>query len=186
MRSSIRGIAFLDRDGTLIETDVEGGKPIAINDVSRVQLVPGVRNGCAELRDHGFLLVMVTNQPDVARGVVSRETVQVVNEEIRGELDLDMVLACLHDDSDHCPCRKPAAGMLFEAAERTHMKLGLESVIFGDRWKDIEAGRRAGVSSVLFEGCYVETTECHPSFKCSVFENGVAWAVENMERRLSK
>ena len=186
MKSPIEPIAFLDRDGTLIYTETRGDVPAAINDVARMSLLPGVPEGCRRLKENGFRLVMVTNQPDVARGLVGQTEVEEINESLKRLLSLDLVLACFHDDMHNCDCRKPEPGMLLEGFARLGGDPGPSSVILGDRWKDVEAGRRAGISTVLLDGCYFERRECFPSFRCSDFEDGVTWAIENRESRFGK
>jgi D-glycero-D-manno-heptose 1,7-bisphosphate phosphatase len=134
---------------------VRGGRPFPPRDVQEVEILPGVVEACQTLRDAGFLLIVVTNQPDVARGTMTLEHVAAVHARLNDKLPLDAVLVCVHDDHDRCRCRKPAPGLLLEAGERFHVALE-ESVMIGDRWRDIEAGRRAGCRTVFVDGGYSE------------------------------
>lgn len=112
---------------------------------------------CRELRDAGFLLVVVTNQPDVARGLLPAGELAVMQAALRAQVPLDDVRVCPHDDDDGCTCRKPQPGMLLGAAA----ELGIDvaaSYMVGDRWKDIEAGRRAGCRTVLVDLGWRERT----------------------------
>src|SRR5207247_2607324 len=79
-------------------------------------LTANAADACARLRGAGFLLVVVTNQPDVARGSQTREMVDAINAKVQEFLELDDVRVCFHDDADRCACRKPAPGMLLTAA----------------------------------------------------------------------
>jgi D-glycero-D-manno-heptose 1,7-bisphosphate phosphatase len=147
---------FLDRDGVLNRVVLRGGKPYPPPSPREVEIPPDAPAALAALRAAGLLLVCVTNQPDVARGTQRRETVEAINETVRAALRLDDVLVCFHDDADDCGCRKPRPGLLVEAAARHGIDLG-SSFMIGDRWKDIEAGRRAGCAAILIDGGYAET-----------------------------
>ena len=103
----------------------------------------------------GFRLVMVTNQPDIARGRVGSDEVARQNSAVQCELGLDDVRMCPHDDADRCACRKPAAGMLLDAARDAGIDLAA-SIMVGDRWRDIEAGRGAGTRTVFIDHGYGE------------------------------
>jgi D-glycero-D-manno-heptose 1,7-bisphosphate phosphatase len=159
-----RRAVFLDRDGVLIE------------DQSRPDLLPGVAEALDSLRPH-FLLVMVTNQPDVARGKVSREDVETVNVKLKEQLQLDDVRACYHDDGQ-CFCRKPAPGMLLTAAKDLNINLA-ESYMIGDRWKDMEAGNRAGCKTVLIDRNYSEKT-CASDFPTNSMAGAAAIILKNL------
>jgi D-glycero-D-manno-heptose 1,7-bisphosphate phosphatase len=156
-----RRAVFLDRDGVLNEAVVENGQPRPPAVIEDVALCEGVREACQLMRQAGLLLIVVTNQPDIARGTTSRATVDAVNEHLRRELALDAVFVCPHDDADRCGCRKPAPGLLLAAAERFGIDLA-RSTIVGDRWRDIEAGARAGVRTVWVRAKYRERTPDAP------------------------
>jgi D-glycero-D-manno-heptose 1,7-bisphosphate phosphatase len=97
----------------------------------------------------------VTNQPDIARGTETIKGVQALNDAVAAEVPIDDFVICPHDDVDRCSCRKPLPGMLLDAAAR----LGLDvehSFMVGDRWRDVEAGRRAGCTTVFVDRGYTE------------------------------
>ena len=144
---------FLDRDGVVNDTLLEGGEPHPPSSRADVVIPDDVRPAIATLRDAGFKLIIVTNQPDVARGRITLAAVDEINQYLSGTLGLDGVYACVHDGPDGCECRKPRPGMLVRAARE--LKLDLEtSWLIGDRWVDIAAARAAGVRSVLLERSY--------------------------------
>jgi len=149
---------FLDRDGVLVGSRVVDGVPHPEADP---QVLAGVADACAALRRAGFRLVMVTNQPDIARGAVAAAEVDRVNERLRVELGLDDIRMCPHDDPDGCDCRKPAPGMLVAAARDAGIDLAA-SVMVGDRAKDVEAGRRAGTRTVFVDRHHGETSSGGP------------------------
>jgi D-glycero-D-manno-heptose 1,7-bisphosphate phosphatase len=150
-----RRAVFLDRDGVLIQAVVRNGKPFPPPDCEAMEIIPGVVEACSSLRKAGFLLVVVTNQPDVARGGLDPQVLSAMHEALLTRIPIDAVLFCPHDDDDRCSCRKPAPGLLLEAARRFDIVLA-DSVMVGDRWRDIEAGRRAGCRTVLVDGGYNE------------------------------
>ena len=150
-----RRAVFLDRDGVLNQAVVRERKPYPPSAVEHLELLPGVPAALERLRRRGFLLLVVTNQPDVARGDQSRATVDALNTALARRLPLDDVLVCFHDDADACDCRKPLPGLLLRGARRYGIELGT-SFLVGDRWRDIEAGRRAGVRTVFIDYQYNE------------------------------
>jgi D-glycero-D-manno-heptose 1,7-bisphosphate phosphatase len=150
-----RAAVFLDRDGVVNEAIVRDGRPLPPPTVDDVVIPAGVREACRLLSDAGLLLVLVTNQPDVARGTTSRQTVDDINAYLADELGLDAVYVCPHDDANGCGCRKPQPGLLLDAGADLGVDL-TRSLMVGDRWRDIEAGRRAGVTTVWLRRAYRE------------------------------
>ncbi len=139
---------FLDRDGVLNQTIWRSGKPRAPYTLNEFSLFPGVKEATLLLKELDYLLVVVTNQPDVARGWVTREAVDAVNQKIFELLPIDSLKACFHTEKDDCSCRKPRPGMLVEATREWGINPAL-SFMIGDRDSDIEAGKNAGCSTIL-------------------------------------
>jgi D-glycero-D-manno-heptose 1,7-bisphosphate phosphatase len=146
---------FLDRDGVLNRAVIRGGQPFPPSTVDTVEVIPGSVEACAALHGAGAFLYCVTNQPDVARGTARRQDIEAINDHLQRELGLDEVVACYHDDADNCDCRKPKPGMLLDLAARHAIDLP-RAVMVGDRWRDIEAGIRAGCRTVLIGQGYAE------------------------------
>jgi len=150
-----RRAVFLDRDGVLNVAPVRNGKPLSPNSLDELELLPGVREACAALKRAGFLLVVATNQPDIARRKIERAQVEAMNNYLKDELGIDDVAMCPHDDADGCLCRKPKPGLLLDAAR--HLGIDLtKSFMVGDRWRDVEAGRGAGCRTVFIDYGYDE------------------------------
>jgi D-glycero-D-manno-heptose 1,7-bisphosphate phosphatase len=150
-----RAAVFLDRDGVLNEVELRNGTPHPPAGVEQLRLLPGVVEACHRLRELGFVLVVVTNQPDIARGKQTRDEVDRIHDVLRRRLPLDEIVICSHDDIDDCRCRKPRPGMILDAAARLDLDLA-ESVCIGDRWRDVEAGKRAGVTAIFVDRGYGE------------------------------
>lgn len=151
----MRRAVFLDRDGVINRAIVHGGRPFPPASLRDLEFLPGVAEAIEALRQADFRLIVVTNQPDVATGLQRRETVEAIHAQLRANLPIDDIKVCYHADQDGCPCRKPKPGLLFEAAKQWSLDL-TRSVMVGDRWRDIEAGRAAGCKTVLVRGGYAE------------------------------
>jgi D-glycero-D-manno-heptose 1,7-bisphosphate phosphatase len=155
---------FLDRDGVINRTWVRDGVPYPPMQLSEVEILPGVPEALALLADRGFKTIVVTNQPDVARGSQTQEGVDVINRDLSMRLRLDAVFVCMHDTGDGCGCRKPKPGMLLDAA-RTHDIDLARSFMVGDRWSDIVAGHAAGCLTFLVNAPYSQRERCAPDFE---------------------
>ncbi|HEY8547880.1 MAG TPA: HAD family hydrolase [Acidimicrobiales bacterium] len=153
--SAGRRAVFLDRDGVLNRAFVRDGRPHPPARVDDLEVLPGVAAAVERLREAGFATVVVTNQPDIARGTATRAGVDAIHRALRSVVPVDDVLVCPHDDADGCGCRKPRPGLLVEAARRRGLDLAA-SVMVGDRWRDVEAGRRAGCRTVFVDRGYDE------------------------------
>jgi D-glycero-D-manno-heptose 1,7-bisphosphate phosphatase len=146
---------FLDRDGVINRAIVREGKPYPPKDLSELEVLPGVPEALAALKQANYKLIVVTNQPDVARGTVKKEVVEGINQHLNAALPLDEFRTCYHDDHEACDCRKPAPGALLAAAAEYSIDLN-SSYMVGDRWRDIEAGQRAGCKTVFIDYGYSE------------------------------
>ena len=161
MKGEMRRAVFLDRDGVLNRAVVREGKPYPPAGLGELQILPDAARALETLKAAGLLLIGVTNQPDVARGTQRREAVEAINAALLTALPLHEILVCYHDDRDGCECRKPRPGLLVQAAARHAIDLP-SSFMVGDRWSDIETGRRAGCATVLLDHGYAETGPGRP------------------------
>lgn len=146
---------FFDRDGVLNRAIVRDGRPYPPASVDELQVMPGAGDILKELQAAGFLLIGVTNQPDVARGQVQQVTVEKINQELMKSLPLEDIRVCYHDDKDNCACRKPLPGLLLEAGKKYDVDF-TGSYMIGDRWRDMEAGRQAGCRTIFIDYGYTE------------------------------
>lgn len=168
---SLRRAVFLDRDGVLNRAILQDdGKTHPPASPGELEILPGAGEACAVLHQADFLLIVVTNQPDVARGTQSREVVEAINEALREQVHVDDIRVCYHDDQDNCLCRKPRPGLLLESARDWKIDL-IASFMVGDRWKDIEAGRRAGCRTFFVDHELADVGRSRPDFRvASLFE----------------
>jgi D-glycero-D-manno-heptose 1,7-bisphosphate phosphatase len=164
--AALRRAVFLDRDGTLIAATVREGRPYPPQNVQDLTILPGVPEALARLREAGFELVVVTNQPDVARGRQTREIVEAINALMGDALGLTDIRVCWHDDPDDCACRKPRPGLIVDAARDGGVDLAASFVV-GDRWRDVAAGQAAGCRTVLID-CGYDEAPCPAPPDCQV------------------
>jgi D-glycero-D-manno-heptose 1,7-bisphosphate phosphatase len=157
---TINKAIFLDRDGVINEVVYHEGipKPSSPWNLEEFIFVPNLKNPLDVLKQEGYYLFIISNQPDIARGHIQSGTTDKINEQIYAQLPIDEIMVCPHDDGDQCDCRKPKPGMIKDLAKKYHIDL-TQSYLIGDGWKDIEAGREAGVRSILVKKEYNKTVE---------------------------
>jgi D-glycero-D-manno-heptose 1,7-bisphosphate phosphatase len=168
---------FLDRDGVINRAIVRDGRPYAPTRVEDLEVLPGVHEALARLKAAGFALIVITNQPEVARGSLTVQTLQTMIDHLSARLPLDEFRVCCHDDADGCECRKPKAGLL----TRSPLYDLSRSVVVGDRWRDIEAGRRAGCrAAVLIDYGYDEGHTTEPDVRLRSLSEAADWILSTM------
>lgn len=141
---------FLDRDGVLTAHVRRGGRAVAPASLADFRILPGSADAVSRLKEAGFVVIVVTNQPDVGAGTTERAAVEAMHEELRRLMPIDDIKVCYHVDADNCGCRKPKAGMLLDSARERRIDLAA-SYMVGDRWRDTEAGRAAGCLTIDVE-----------------------------------
>jgi len=170
---------FLDRDGVISRPEVRAGKPYPPARLEDLEVLPGVSDALHRLHEAGFRLVVVTNQPDVARGTQRREVVAAMHARLAALLPIDDFRACEHDDGDRCACRKPEPGLLVEAARQAEVDLSA-SFMVGDRWRDIEAGRRAGCRTIFIDYGYDEQRPDAPDATVQSLPEAAEWILSQV------
>jgi D-glycero-D-manno-heptose 1,7-bisphosphate phosphatase len=163
---------FLDRDGVLNDAVVRDGKPYPPSSLDELVIAADALDALRRLKAARYRLVVVTNQPDVARGTQRREVVEAINAALTAALPLDEVRVCYHDDRAACACRKPAPGLLLQPPAHDMPR----SVMIGDRWRDVEAAARAGVgASVLIDRAYREAMTVEPNVRVRTLGAAADW-----------
>lgn len=159
----MRRAVFLDRDGVINKAIVRDGKPYPPATLDELEILPGVSEALEKLHAANYLLIVVTNQPDVARGTASKEDVEQMNAYLGSKLLIDEFRTCYHDSGDGCNCRKPLPGALLDAARDHQIDLS-KSFMVGDRWRDVEAGIAAGCKTFFINYRYNEQQPEVPDF----------------------
>jgi D-glycero-D-manno-heptose 1,7-bisphosphate phosphatase len=172
----------LDRDGVINKSVVLRGVPHPPATLDEFELLDGVVESVERVRRAGFAVVVVTNQPDVARGRQERAVVETMHDVVRRALAPDAIMVCYHDDAEGCECRKPAPGMLLQSARDLGLDLSC-SFMVGDRWRDIEAGRRAGCRTVYVDTRYAERQPDEPEAVVTDLPEAVTWILETTARK---
>jgi D-glycero-D-manno-heptose 1,7-bisphosphate phosphatase len=134
---------FLDRDGVISANVLRDGRPVAPTSMADFRILPGVEEATRRLKELGFVLIVVTNQPDISTGRNSMATLDRMHEEMRRRLPIDEIKVCVHVDADRCDCRKPKPGMLLDVLHR-YGTSAAEVPVVGDTLRDLQAADAAG------------------------------------------
>jgi D-glycero-D-manno-heptose 1,7-bisphosphate phosphatase len=143
---------FLDSDGVLNRAIMKDGKPLAPTSVNELDIPANIKPNLDKLKAAGYLLICVTNKPDVERGLMTQEDVDDIFTKMRSELPLDDIFICYHENAN---CYKPKPGLLLDAAKKYDIDLA-QSYMIGDRWRDVGAGYNAGCKTVWIDLGYNE------------------------------
>jgi D-glycero-D-manno-heptose 1,7-bisphosphate phosphatase len=146
---------FLDRDGVINRALVRNRKPYAPRHLGEFRLLPGAAEAAAQLKSVGFLIVVVTNQPDVGHGLTTPQALEAMHARLRARVPLDAILVCPHRQDAGCACRKPKPGLICQATTDFGIDVS-RSYLVGDRSNDIVAGRAAGLYTVFLDRGYAE------------------------------
>ena len=173
--SALRPAVFLDRDGTLNVQTLRDGKPVAPRRVEDFSLFPGVTTACADLARAGYALVVATNQPDIGRGDLKVADLEAMHAKLLGlipEIErIEIATAAADEPIDRR--RKPQPGMLLDAAATLGLDLA-RSWMIGDRWRDVDCGKNAGVRTVFIDFGYDEKLRAVPDFRVTSFVEAAA------------
>ena len=176
LRGDRKPCVFLDRDGVLNLPLIGDGRPHPPRHLEEFKLYADALNGCERLKQAGFLLVVVSNQPDVGRGTQSRAIVDAMNDRLAALIPvLDRIETCFHGGTDFhqpCLCRKPKPGMLHRAAEMMLIDLP-NSYLIGDRWRDVDCARAAECRAIFIDRGYSETLRLLPDVTVASFDAAV-------------
>ena len=167
---------FLDRDGVINRAVVRNRKPYPPNTLQDLEILPDVPEALNLLKESGFLLIVVTNQPDVGRGTQKQETGEEMHLFLKEQLPLDDIYVCWHGQDGECDCRKPLPGVFLKASDKYGVDFQ-QSYLIGDRWKDIEAGKTAGCKTIFLDYQYNELLRSQPDFTATSTRKASEWIV---------
>ena len=154
---------FLDRDGVINKAFIKDGLPKSPNSLNELKILPGVKESILRLKELDFICLVVTNQPDVPRGKINKNTVIEMNNFLKKEIELDDIFVCYHDDKDNCNCRKPKPGLLLQAIKKWNVDFK-KSFIIRDRWRDIQAGEKIVCKTIFLDYKYKDKKPKNPNF----------------------
>jgi D-glycero-D-manno-heptose 1,7-bisphosphate phosphatase len=158
-----RKAVFLDRDGVIVIPEFRDGRSFAPRSLADYRFYPQASPALSRLKRAGYLLIVVTNQPEVGRGLIAEDVLEEMHRRLKASFPVEAIKVCRHTGSDDCDCRKPKPGMLLEAASELGILLP-DSYMVGDRASDVEAGRAAGCRTVFIDLGY--TGELKPDRPC--------------------
>lgn len=153
-----RRCVFFDRDGVLNQSIVIDGKPYAPRSLEEFKVCPQAASVTDYLYAKGYLLFVVSNQPDVGNGLVEKSLVESFNKAILEKMPISKIYCCLHSQSEGCSCRKPEVG-LFKQAFSEHLVSDFDGWMIGDRAIDMEAGRNIGLKTIFLDHGYRESEQ---------------------------
>ncbi len=159
-----RRAVFLDRDGVINRSDVREGRPFAPLSVEEFDILPGVPESVAALREAGFLVIVTTNQKDIGLGLASMDVLETMHDKLRVEVLVDDICVCTCGET--CHRYKPNPGMLLDAAQQWDIDLAA-SIMVGDRWRDVDAGKAAGCLTYFIDCGYSESLNHAPDHTVS-------------------
>jgi D-glycero-D-manno-heptose 1,7-bisphosphate phosphatase len=146
---------FLDRDGVLVKSFVKKGKAYAPIRFKDFKIYKDSEKCIKKLKSHGFMTIVVTNQPDVGKKLISEETLRKMHTLLKKKTKISKIYTCIHTSEQKCKCRKPMSGMLIEAAKVDQINLK-KSYMIGDRSMDILCGSRVGCKTIFINRNYKE------------------------------
>lgn len=170
---------FFDRDGILNKSIIKNNKPYSPTTPDHLKLNKELVKFIKNLKKKNFIIIVITNQPEISRGKLSKFTSSIINNLIMRYFSIDAIYVCSHDDKDKCRCRKPKNGMLLQAEKDWNIDLK-QSYFVGDRWKDIKAGSSLDCKTIFIDYKYSEKKPKNYNYKFNLITN----MIKNMEKIL--
>ena len=144
---------FFDRDGVLNKLVFRDGDYYSPRDMDNFQLYNDAEKVIHHIKTKGYLVLIVSNQPDIARGLLKKSVLNEMTKNIYDKLRVDDIFYCMHDDPDAAGCRKPAPGLIIKAQKKWDLDLS-QSMMIGDSEKDFGAAKNAGIKFILISRPY--------------------------------
>lgn len=169
---------FLDRDGVLNHPIIKNGKSYPPQFLKDFVIYEDAYEATKRLKQHGFLLVVVTNQPDVGRGTQNLETVEKMHSLLISKLPIDRVEMETDEDSENY---KPKPGMITRSSKLLGIDIS-KSYMIGDRWRDVGAGQNAACrKTILIDRGNAEPLNYIPNYACSTLLDAVEYILQDQK-----
>lgn len=182
-REAWRRAAFLDRDGVINHAPVRNGLPYTPESVSALKVLPGVVEAINMIRNADYMVIVVTNQPDVGARKKPRQSVEEIHDRLLETMAVNEIRVCYHTDLDRCRCRKPQPGMILDASREHNIDLS-RSFLVGDRWRDVDAGKAAGCKTYFIDLGYKESLRAKPDHTVQNLPAAIRHVLRQTQRSL--
>ena len=146
---------FLDRDGVINKLMIIDGKSYAPRLLKDFKIFPKVKSDVKKLKNRGFKVFVITNQPDIGNKLIKKKTLNEMHRFLKAKVPVDKIYFCPHTRNDRCKCRKPMPGLILKASCESKIYLK-ESYMVGDRKIDIDAGLKVGCKTIFVNNNYYE------------------------------
>ena len=146
---------FLDRDGVINKPIIIDGKGYAPRLLKDFKIFPKVKGDVKKLRNSGFKVFVITNQPDIGNKLIKKKTLNEMHKLLKAKVPVNKIYFFPHTRNDLCKCRKPKPGMIIKASHESKIYLK-ESYVVGDRKTDIDAGLKVGCKTIFVNHNYYE------------------------------
>ncbi|MBP9089471.1 HAD-IIIA family hydrolase [bacterium] len=154
---------FFDRDGVINEVILRAGLVSSPRTLDEFRLRPDFVSAFQKISNLDISFFVVSNQPDVSRGLLSQATLAEMTESLQARFKFKEVVYCLHDNDQQCLCRKPKPGMLNYLVEKYAIERA-KAIFIGDSAKDVLAGSAAGIRTIFLRQNYNQPSGCQPDF----------------------
>lgn len=154
---------FLDRDGIINEIVIRENKIGSPRAVKEFKIRKEFFNFYTKIQSLNLNLFVVSNQPDIARKLMSQNVLNQINKILAQHFIFKEICYCTHDNSNNCLCRKPKPGLINKLIKKYNLKKE-DSIIIGDNYKDIFAGQNAKISTAFLSTSYNKNFSCNPDY----------------------
>ena len=169
---------FLDRDGVVNRTLIINKKPYAPRKIEDFKLMPNLLENISLLKKKKFLLIIITNQPDIGNGLMKRKTLNLMHKKLLNNAPIDDIFVCSHSQNQNCRCRKPKNGLIIKAKKKYNINLA-ESYLIGDRSIDIQAGKISNCKTIFIDRKYNESSPTSQIITVTSLKSAVKYLIKN-------
>ena len=150
----MRKAIFIERDGILNHCKIENGMQIQPAFAVDFRIKTEAVEPLMRLKDAGFLIIVITNQPGISRGYVFWQELELMHKRLKESFPIDDIYVCPHDETDECGCMKPKPGLFIDAIYKWKILLR-DSFVISDKWQDANVARALGITSVMINSPFL-------------------------------